>query len=76
MFYDLGHKPSKSQIFAQKIYQIAIKDQGLAVELISRVDLENLADEALLRFPKKCDARFRRMAIEHIRAFQSVCGKA
>ena len=75
MFYDLGHKPSKSQIFAQKIYQIAINDRDLAIELISSVDLENLADEALRWFPKKCDARFRRTAIEHIRAFQSVCGK-
>ncbi len=75
MFYDLGHKPSKSQIFAQKIYQIAVNDQDLTVESISPMDLENLADEALRRFRKKCDARFRRMAIEHIRVFQNVCGK-
>ena len=72
MFYNLGHKPSKSQIFAQKVYQIAVNDQDLAVESISLMDLENLADEALRQFPKECDVRFREPAIEHIRAFQSV----
>lgn len=72
MFYDLGHKPSNSQIFAQKIYQIAVNDRDLAVESISSVDLENLAAEAIRRFPKKCDARFQQTAIDHIRAFQSV----
>lgn len=58
MFYDLGHKLLKSQIFAKKIYQIAVNDQYLAVESIPPMDLENLADEALRQFPKKCDARF------------------
>lgn len=72
MFYDLGHKPSKSQIFAQKVYQIAVNEQGLTLESISLMDIGNLADEALRRFPKKCDARFRQTAINHIRAFQSV----
>lgn len=72
MFYDFGYKPSKSQIFAQKIYQIAVNDQGLTLESISLMYLENLADEALRQFPKECDVRFRESAIEHIRTFQSV----
>ena len=75
MLYDLGHKPSKSQVFAQKIYQIAVNDRNLAVESISPVDLNNLAAEAIRRFPKKCDARFWQTAIDHIRAFQNVCSK-
>ncbi len=75
MIYDLGHKPTKGQISAQKIYLIAVNERGFAIETISPVDLEHLADEALRRFPKKCDARFRRKAIEHIKAFQRVCGK-
>ncbi len=73
--YDLGPKPTKSQIFAQKIYLTAVNDRGFAIEAISPVDLEYLADEALRRFPKECDARFRRTAIGHIRAFQRTCGK-
>ena len=56
MVYDLGPKPTKSQIFAQKIYLIAVNDQGFAIEAISPVDLEHLADEALRRFPKECDS--------------------
>ncbi len=72
MFYDFGHKPSKSQIFAQKVYQIAINDQDLTGKPISLMDLENLADEAVRQFPKECDVRFRESAIKHIRAFQSV----
>ena len=51
MVYDLGPKPTKSQIFAQKIYLIAVNDRGFTIKAIPPVDLERLADEALRRFP-------------------------
>ena len=73
MKYDLGHKPTKSQVFAQKICYIAVSDWGFPIEVISLSALEHLADEALQRFPKACDARFRRMAIGRVRVFQRRC---
>ena len=68
--YDLGRKPTKSQVFAQKICYIAINDWGFPLEVISPSALEHLADEALRRFPEECDARFRKMAIGRVRVFQ------
>ena len=68
--YDLGRKPTKSQVFAQKICYIAVSDWGFPIEVISPSALEHLADEALRRFPKACDARFRQMAIGRVRVFQ------
>ena len=73
MKYDLGHKPTKSQVFAQKICYLAVSDWGFPIEVISPSALEHLADEALRRFPKECDARFRQMAIGRVRVFQQKC---
>lgn len=73
MKYDLGHKPTKSQVFAQKICYIAVSEWGFPIEVISPSALEHLADEALRRFPKECDNRFRKMAIGRVRVFQRSC---
>ena len=70
MNYDLGRKPTKSQVFAQKICYIAVSDWGFPIEVMSPPALEHLADEALWRFPEACDARFRQMAIGRVRVFQ------
>ena len=71
--YAVGHKPTKSQVFAQKICYIALNDLGFPIEALSPSGLEYLADEALQRFPKECDARFRKMAIGRVRVFQRDC---
>ena len=71
--YDLGHKPSKSQVFAQKICYIAVNDWGFPIEVLSPSALEHLADEALQQFPEECDTRFRGMAIGRVRVFQRRC---
>ena len=71
--YAVGHKPTKSQVFAQKICYIALNDWGFPIEALSPSGLEHLADEALRRFPKACDARFRKMAIGRVRVFQRAC---
>ena len=71
--YAVGHKPTKSQVFAQKICYIALKDWGFPIEALSPSGLEYLADEALWRFPKVCDALFRKMAIGRVRVFQRAC---
>ena len=71
--YNVERKPTKSQVFAQKIYYIAVEDWGFPVKALSLSGLEHLADEALQRFPKECDARFRKMAIGRVRVFQRVC---
>lgn len=73
MDYDLGHKPTKSQVFAQKICYIAVNDWGFPIEVISPSALEHLADEALRRFPEACDVRFRKMAIGRVLVFQRRC---
>ena len=73
MTYDLGHKPTKSQVFAQRICYVAIHEWGLEIESLSENQLEHMADEALLRFPEECDARFRKMAIGRVRVFQRSC---
>ena len=73
MNYDLGRKPTKSQVFAQKICYIAVRDWGFPIEVISPSALEHLADEARRRFPKECDARFQQMAIGRVRVFQRRC---
>ena len=71
--YELGRKPTKSQVFAQKICYIAVSDWDFPIEVISPSALEHLADEARRRFPKACDARFRQMAIGRVRVFQRSC---
>ena len=73
MKYDLGHKPSKSQVFAQKICYIAVSDWGFPMEAISLSAFEHLADEALRWFPEECDVRFQQMAIGRVRVFQRNC---
>ena len=73
MKYDLGHKPTKSQVFAQEICYIAVNGWGFPIEVISLSVLEHLTDEALRRFPEECDARFRKMAIGRVRVFQRSC---
>ena len=73
--YDLGRKPTKSQVFAQKICYIAVNDWGFPIEVISLSALEHLADEARRRFPEECDVRFRKMAIGRVGVFQRRCEK-
>ena len=68
--YDVGRKPTKIHLFAQRICQIAFKDWGFPVEALSENGFEYLADESLQRFPEECDARFRKMAIGHVKVFQ------
>ena len=71
--YAVGHKPTKSQVFAQKICYIALNEWDFPIEALSPSGLEHLADEALRRFPKACDVRFRKMAIGRVRVFQRAC---
>ena len=73
--YSLSCKPTKSQAFARVICHIAVKERGLSIESLSGAEIESIADDALLRYPKICDARFRRMAIGRVRAFQRSCGR-
>ena len=48
---------------------------GLEIELLSETELERLADDALRRYPKICDARFRKMAIGRVLVFQRSCNR-
>ena len=73
MTYDVRHKPTKSQVFAQLICYVAIHEWDLEIESLSESRLEHMADEALLRFPEECDVRFRRLAIGRVRVFQRSC---
>ena len=68
--YEVGRKPMKSQAYARVICHIAGKERGLSIEALSETELERLADDALRRYPKICDARFRKMAIGRVRVFQ------
>ena len=70
--YNVEHKPTKSQVFAQKICYIALNDWGFPIKALSPSGLEHLADEALRRFPKECDARFRKMAIGVFECFRGL----
>ena len=70
MNYDVRRKPKKSQAFARVICHIAVKERGLSVEVLSGAEIEDIADDALRRYPKICDARFRQMAIGRVRVFQ------
>ena len=63
MKYDVGRKPKKSQAFARVICHIAVKERGLSIEAVSETEIQRIVDDALLRYPKICDARFRKMAI-------------
>ena len=72
--YEVGRKPTKSQAYARVICHIAVKERGLSIEVsLSETELERLADDALRRYPKICDARFRKMAIGRVRVFQRSC---
>ena len=74
--YEVGRKPTKSQAYARVICHIAVKERGLSIEVsLSETDIERLADDALRRYPKICDARFRKMAIGRVRVFQRSCGR-
>ena len=72
--YEVGRKPTKSQAYARVICHIAVKERGLSIEAsLSETEIERLADDALRRYPKICDARFRRLAIGRVRVFQRSC---
>ena len=72
--YEIGRKPTKSQTYARVICHIAVKERGLSIEVsLSETEIEHLADDALRRYPKICDARFRKMAIGRVRVFQRSC---
>ncbi len=74
--YEVGRKPTKSQAYARVICHIAVKERGLSIEVsLSETDIERLADDALRRYPKICDARFRKMAIGRVRVFQRSCDR-
>ena len=73
--YDIGRKPKKSEAFARVICHIAVKERGLLIEALSETEIESIADDALLWYPKICDARFRRMANGRVRVFQRSCGR-
>ena len=69
--YEVGRKPTKSQAYARVICHIAGKERGLSIEVsLSETEIERLADDALRRYPKICDVRFRRMAVGRVRVFQ------
>lgn len=71
----VGRKPIKSQVFAQRICQIALTDWGFPIKALSDSEngLEHLADEALRRYLDECDAKFRKMAIRRVLVFQRSC---
>ena len=71
--YDVGRKPTKSQMLAQRICQIALKDWGFLIEALSENGLEHLADKALRRYPDECNSRFHRLAIGRVLVFQRSC---
>ena len=73
--YDIGRKPKKSEAFARVICHIAVKKRGLSIEVLSELEIERIADESLLRYPRICDERFRQRAIGRIRVFQRSCGR-
>ena len=71
--YEIGRKPKKSEAFARVICHIAVKERGLSIETLSESEIEDIADDALLRYPKICDVRFRQRAIGRVRMFQRSC---
>ena len=73
--YDVRQKPTRSQAFARVICHLAVKERGLSIDALSESDIEDIADDALRRYPKICDARFRRMAVSQVRVFQRHCGQ-
>ncbi len=70
--YEVGRKPTKSQAYARVICHIAVKERGLSIEALSETEIERLADDALRRYPKICDARFRQMTIGRNRVLSRV----
>lgn len=68
--YDIGRKPKKSEAFARVICHIAVKERGLSINALSGAEIEGIADDALRRYPKICDVRFRQRAIGRVRLFQ------
>ena len=73
--YEVGRKPTKNQAYARVICHIAVKERGLSIEALSETEIEHLADDALRRYPKICDARFCKMAIGRVRVFQRSCDR-
>ena len=71
--YDVRQKPTRSQAFARVICHIAVKERGLSIETLSGSEIEDIADDALRRYPKICDERFRQRAIGRVRVFQRSC---
>ena len=67
---NMRHTHPKSQAFARQICHIAFTIFHLSIEELTEPLLEQLADEALQRFPDLCDSRFRETAIKHILEFQ------
>ena len=73
--YEIGRKPKKNEAFARVICHIAVKDRGLSIEALSETEIESIADDALLWYPKICDVRFRQRAIGRFLVFQRSCGR-
>ena len=68
--YELGNKPTKSQLLARQICYIALSEWDVSIERLSQRSIELIADNALQRFPSICDARFRNLAIGRVRVLQ------
>ena len=68
--YHVRRKPKKSEAFARVICHIAVKEKGRLIEALSESEVERIADDALLRYPKICNARFCKKAIGRVRVFQ------
>ncbi len=68
--YELGHKPTKSQMFARQICYIALSEWDVPIERLSQRSIELIADNALQRFPLMCDERYRNLAIGRVRVLQ------
>ena len=67
---NIRHTHPKSQALAWQICHIAEIDWDTPITKLTEPMLEQLADEALQRFPDLCDSRFRETAIKHILEFQ------
>ena len=51
--YDVGRKPTQSQVFAQRICHIALTVWGFPIEALSDNGLEHLADESTPAVPRR-----------------------
>ena len=50
-------------MFAQQICRLALTEWEVTIERLSANAIELIADNALHRFPERCDVRFRNMAM-------------